>query len=120
MSQVERELLGYRARMVAFRTATRSVQFLIQSEPLLTAPGKVLREGLFAFNLGRVAAAGVKELLQTCKTGAPMAPLIEALLTSGNAGPLVWRENGPGGGWEMRNAWSGIFGRCFARAFREE
>jgi hypothetical protein len=33
--------------------------------------------------------------------------------------PLVWRENGPGVGWEMRNAWSGIFGRFFARAFLE-
>lgn len=98
---------------------TRVIPFLIQTEPLPPTPGTVLSQGNFTFNLGRIAAAGIKELLQTCKTGGPMAPLIEALLTNSNGGPLVWRENGPGVGWEMRNAWSGIFGRFFARAFLE-
>lgn len=98
---------------------TRTIPYLIQTEPRSASPGTVLDQGVFRFNLGRVAAAGIKELLQTTSTGGPLSALIEALLTDANGGPLVWRENGPGVGWEMKNAWSGIFGRFFARAFLE-
>ena len=98
---------------------TRTVQYLIQTDPEAAGGPITAASGTYSFDLGRVAASGMKELLQTCQTGAPFAPLIRALLTTRNSGPLVWRQNGPGVGGEMKNAWSGIFGRFFARAFLE-
>jgi hypothetical protein len=99
--------------------ATRTVQYLIQTDP--NAPGgpRRLKGGTLPFDLRKVAYCGMKELLQTCKTGGPMLALMEALLAPGNGRPLVWLESGPGVGAEMRNAWSGLFGRFFARAFLE-
>jgi hypothetical protein len=99
--------------------ATRTVQYLVQTDQNIPGGPRQLKAGTLAFDLRKVAYCGMKELLQTCKTGGPMFALMEALLTPGDGRPLVWRESGPGVGAEMRNAWSGLFGRFFARAFLE-
>jgi hypothetical protein len=64
-----------------------------------------------------VAACAIGELLQTGGgSSRPLALLFEELLVPGGDG-LIWKGKGPGRGKEMRRAFSGLFGRFFARAY---
>jgi hypothetical protein len=63
-----------------------------------------------------VARCAIGEILQTSKNLAPMSALFEELLAPGGT-ELIWRGRGPGRGIEMRRAFSGLFGRFFARAY---
>jgi hypothetical protein len=64
-----------------------------------------------------VAACAMEEILQTGGgSSRPLALLFEELLVPGGD-ELVWKGNGPGRGKEMRRAFSGLFGRFFARAY---
>lgn len=64
-----------------------------------------------------VAACAIGELLQTGGgSSGPLALLFEELLVSGG-NELIWKGKGPGRGKEMRRAFSGLFGRFFARAY---
>jgi hypothetical protein len=56
------------------------------------------------------------EILQTGPNSGPMSALFDELLATGSA-ELVWKGRGPGRGIEMRRAFSGLFGRFFARAY---
>jgi hypothetical protein len=91
----------------------------VQTDPRAAARPTIEDDEDIELDLGQVGAVGIKELVETYNSGASIASLLEFLSVAGNGAPLVWRENGPGVGWEMRNAWSGIFGRFFARAFLE-
>lgn len=64
-----------------------------------------------------VAACAIGELLQTGGgSNGPLALLFEELLVTGGS-ELIWKGKGPGRGKEMRRAFSGLFGRFFARAY---
>jgi hypothetical protein len=63
-----------------------------------------------------VARCAIGEILQTGPNSGPMSALFDELLTPGSA-ELVWKGRGPGRGIEMRRAFSGLFGRFFARAY---
>jgi hypothetical protein len=63
-----------------------------------------------------VARCAMGEILQTGPNAGPMSALFEELLKPGS-GNLVWKGRGPGRGIEMRRAFSGLFGRFFARAY---
>ncbi|WP_050420530.1 hypothetical protein [Bradyrhizobium tropiciagri] len=64
-----------------------------------------------------VAACAMGELFQTGGgSSRPLALLFEELLVSGGK-ELIWKGKGPGRGKEMRRAFSGLFGRFFARAY---
>jgi hypothetical protein len=63
-----------------------------------------------------VARCAMGEILQTGPKSGPMSALFETLLVAGTT-QLVWKGRGPGRGIEMRRAFSGLFGRFFARAY---
>ena len=63
-----------------------------------------------------VARCAMGEILQTGPTAGPMMALFDQLLATGDT-KLVWKGRGPGRGIEMRRAFSGLFGRFFARAY---
>ncbi len=63
-----------------------------------------------------VALCAMGEILQTGANVSPMSMLFDELLVAGQA-ELVWKGRGPGRGIEMRRAFSGLFGRFFARAY---
>jgi hypothetical protein len=63
-----------------------------------------------------IAMCAMGEILQTGPTAAPMSLLFDELLVSGQQN-LIWKGAGPGRGIEMRRAFSGLFGRFFARAY---
>jgi hypothetical protein len=63
-----------------------------------------------------VARCGMGEILQTGPSSGPMSALFDELLATGSA-ELIWKGRGPGRGIEMRRAFSGLFGRFFARAY---
>jgi hypothetical protein len=67
-------------------------------------------------DLGDVALCSWGEVLQTAPAGNPFLSVFEELLVPGRQ-ELVWRGDGPGRGVEMRRAFSGMFGRFFARAY---
>jgi hypothetical protein len=56
------------------------------------------------------------EILQTGPNAGPMSMLFDELLVPAQTN-LVWKASGPGRGTEMRRAFSGLFGRFFARAY---
>ncbi|MDF0491590.1 hypothetical protein PX554_26095 [Sphingomonas sp. H39-1-10] len=62
-----------------------------------------------------VARCAWGEILQTAPRSTALATFFDDLLASGP--DLVWRGTGPGLGKEMRRAFSGMFGRFFARAY---
>jgi hypothetical protein len=57
------------------------------------------------------------EILQTAPAGSSLVSFLDDMLVSG--ADLIWKEAGPGRGKEMRRAFSGLFGRFFARAYLE-
>jgi hypothetical protein len=64
-----------------------------------------------------VAACAMAEIFQTGGgSSRALALLFEELLVPGGD-KLIWKGNGPGRGKEMRRAFSGLFGRFFARAY---
>jgi hypothetical protein len=63
-----------------------------------------------------VARCAIGEILQTSKNSAPMSAFFDELLAPSGT-ELVWKGRGPGRGIEMRRAFSGLFGRFFARAY---
>jgi hypothetical protein len=63
-----------------------------------------------------VALCAMGEILQTGPNAGPMSMLFDELLVPGQV-HLVWKAAGPGRGTEMRRAFSGLFGRFFARAY---
>jgi hypothetical protein len=63
-----------------------------------------------------VAMCAMGEILQTGPTAGPMSLLFDELLVPGHR-KLIWKGAGPGRGIEMRRAFSGLFGRFFARAY---
>ncbi len=97
----------------------RTIEYLLQSDPDQGPPTQ-LNRGTYSFDLGVVGAVAMKELIQTCRSASPMTALIRGLLAGTAGQPLIWRDSGPGMGWEMRTAWSGLFGRFFARAYLEQ
>src|SRR5713226_945234 len=99
--------------------SSRRVRYLVQTDPRSVGGAAVVDRGEWQPDLGQVGAVGIKELIETYNSGGSISELLQALSVAGDAARLVWRENGPGVGWEMRTAWSGIFGRFFARTFLE-
>lgn len=69
-------------------------------------------------DLTHVALAAAKETLLTGINVTPWVNLFDELLSPG-ATHLIWRNNGPGNGRELRRAYSNILGRFFARAYLE-
>jgi hypothetical protein len=67
------------------------------------------------FDLDDVARCAWGEVLQTAPRATSLFAFLEDLLEPG--ADLVWREQGAGRGTEMRRAFSGLFGRFFARAY---
>jgi hypothetical protein len=63
-----------------------------------------------------VALCAMGEILETAPTSNPFFGVFEELLVPGQR-KLIWKGDGPGRGVEMRRAFSGIFGRFFARAY---
>jgi hypothetical protein len=99
--------------------SSRMLRYLVQTDPGSPGGPSVVDRGEWQPDLGQIGAVGIKELIETYNSGGSIAELLESLSVAGDSIRLVWRENGPGVGWEMRTAWSGIFGRFFARAFLE-
>ena len=99
--------------------AIHNVRYLIQ--PASACPAE-LKNGL-GFPKGTcevdtdfVARCAIGEILQTSKNSAPVAALFDQLLVPSGT-ELIWKGRGPGRGIEMRRAFSGLFGRFFARAY---
>ena len=60
-------------------------------------------------------------ILETLQTGLPISEFsnqLAALLTGSQ--DLIWKDNGPGVGRELRRSYSNIHGRFFARAYLEK
>ncbi len=68
------------------------------------------------FDIDLVAASAWGEILQAAPGAQSLAGIMEALLAPSST-DLVWQASGPGRGTEMRRAFSGMFGRFFARAY---
>ncbi len=68
-----------------------------------------------SFDMDDVARCAWNEILQTAPRATSLFAFLEDLLEPGTN--LVWREQGPGRGTEMRRAFSALFGRFFARAY---
>jgi hypothetical protein len=68
-----------------------------------------------SFDIDDVARCAWSEILQTAPRATSLFAFLEDLLEPG--ADLVWREQGPGRGTEMRRSFSGLFGRFFARAY---
>ncbi len=66
----------------------------------------------------QVGMSALSEILQTAPGSNPLPLLFDELLSPGTA-QLVWKGAGPGRGVEIRRAFSGLFGRFFARAYLE-
>ncbi|SEJ82171.1 hypothetical protein SAMN05518849_114133 [Sphingobium sp. AP50] len=98
--------------------STRSQRYII--EPKSACPVHLRRSsggplGRVTLDIEEVARCAWNEILQTAPSGSTLFGLLEDLLEPGT--DLVWRENGPGRGTEMRRSFSGLFGRFFARAY---
>ncbi|MEO9338767.1 hypothetical protein ABFT80_15200 [Mesorhizobium sp. SB112] len=65
-----------------------------------------------SFDMDDVARCAWNEILQTAPRATSLFAFLEDLLEPGAS--LVWREQGPGRGTEMRRAFSALF---FARAY---
>ncbi|MBX5160809.1 MULTISPECIES: hypothetical protein [Rhizobium] len=66
----------------------------------------------------QVGLSALSEIIQTAPGSNPLPLLFDELLSPGTA-QLVWKGSGPGRGVEIRRAFSGLFGRFFARAYLE-
>ncbi|MNS09574.1 hypothetical protein D3C72_410620 [compost metagenome] len=69
-------------------------------------------------DIDNVARCGWGEILQTAPASTSLFGFLEDLLAPGPS--LTWQAQGPGRGTEMRRAFSGLFGRFFARAYLQE
>ncbi len=69
-------------------------------------------------DIDAVARCAWGEILQTAPGSTSLFGFLEGLLEPGPS--LTWRAQGPGRGTEMRRAFSGLFGRFFARAYLQE
>ena len=77
------------------------------------APGQTV-----PLDIDVVARCAWGEILQTAPGSTSLFGFLEDLLEPGPS--LTWRAQGPGRGTEMRRAFSGLFGRFFARAYLQE
>jgi hypothetical protein len=68
-----------------------------------------------SFDMEDVARCAWNEIIQTAPRATSLFAFLEDLLEPGPR--LVWLEQGPGRGTEMRRAFSALFGRFFARAY---
>lgn len=98
--------------------STRSQRYIVNPSSacpphLLQSNGKPERE--ISFDIDEVARCAWGEILQTAPRSTSLFALLEDLLAPGSS--LVWRDNGPGRGTEMRRSFSALFGRFFARAY---
>jgi hypothetical protein len=98
--------------------STRSQRYIIDPPSacpihLRTPRGHPMRR--MSFDIDDVARCAWSEILQTAPRATSLFALFEDLLEPGT--DLVWREQGPGRGTEMRRSFSGLFGRFFARAY---
>ena len=96
----------------------RSQRFIINPSSacplhLRTALGRPMSK--ISFDLDDVARCAWNEILQTAPRSTSLFAFLEDLLEPGPN--LVWDDNGPGRGTEMRRSFSGLFGRFFARAY---
>jgi hypothetical protein len=71
--------------------------------------------GQMFLDIDEVARCAWNEILQTAPRATSLFAFLEDLLEPGSE--LVWREQGPGRGTEMRRSFSGLFGRFFGRAY---
>jgi hypothetical protein len=71
---------------------------------------------VYDFDLDQVEMAALRETLQTTLGPNPFSAFIRSFLVPYSAW-LKWLGEGPGIGREMRRAFSGLFGRFFARAY---
>src|ERR1700704_4796586 len=99
--------------------AIHNIRYMIEppsacSAELLNALGKP--KSWCEVDTDFVARCGMGEILQTGPSSGPMSALFDELLATGSA-ELIWKGRGPGRGIEMRRAFSGLFGRFFARAY---
>ena len=69
-------------------------------------------------DMRKVALCAMGEVLQTAPTTNPFLAVFDDLLAPGES-KLIWQGDSPGRGVEMRRAFSGLFGRFFARAYLE-
>lgn len=96
----------------------RSQRYLINPTsacpPHLCTPGGSPL-GQLPLDIDDVARCAWAEILQTAPRATSLFAFLEDLLEPGT--DLVWREQGPGRGTEMRRSFSGLFGRFFARAY---
>lgn len=69
-------------------------------------------------DMSDVALCAMGEVLETAPAANPFLGVFEELLVPGEP-KLIWQGDGPGRGVEMRRAFSGMFGRFFARAYLE-
>lgn len=98
--------------------STRSQRYIIRPSTacpahLLAPNGKPMER--VSLDIDEVARCGWNEILQTAPNATSLFAFLEDLLEPGP--DLVWREQGPGRGTEMRRSFSGLFGRFFARAY---
>ena len=98
--------------------STRSQRFFIN--PPSACPAHLRMPGgrpmtRVPLDIDDVARCAWNEILQTAPRSTSLFAFLEDLLEPGPN--LVWRENGPGRGTEMRRSFSGLFGRFFARAY---
>lgn len=120
MDRLQRRRCTDRAFLPVDRVAmsTRSQRYIIDPPsacpaPLRTPGGRPA--GQISFDIEDVARCAWSEILQTAPRATSLFALFEDLLEPGT--DLVWREQGPGRGTEMRRSFSGLFGRFFARAY---
>ncbi|PJG47065.1 hypothetical protein CAF53_01570 [Sphingobium sp. LB126] len=96
----------------------RSQSYLVWP-PTACPPGLRISAGTprphLSFDTLDVARCAWGEILQTAPASTSLALFFDDLLASGF--DFVWRGRGPGLGKEMRRAFSGMFGRFFARAY---
>jgi hypothetical protein len=62
--------------------------------------------------------SALAEIVQTAPGSNPLPLLFDELLSPGTT-RLIWKGSGPGRGIEIKRAFSGLFGRFFARAYLE-
>jgi len=99
--------------------SVRTIRYIINPQnacppELRDNRGRPLR--LCDLDLADVALCAMGEILQTAPTANPFLGVFEELLVPAQQ-RLIWRGDGPGRGVEMRRAFSGMFGRFFARAY---
>src|ERR1700686_2045313 len=99
--------------------AIHNVRYLVQPAsacPVELKNGLGFPKGTCEVDTGFVARWAVGEIRKNGKNSAPAAALFDELLVPSGT-KLIWKAVGPGRGIEMRRAFTGLFGRFFARAY---